>query len=442
MSVIAGIVIVAVPLTLGIALGARRARRARSLAVLLGVGGVLGALGALLALVGALVPVAILGFLAVPIWAGAALGCLIRIVGARGIRARAIAVVVACVCACAVVAVLAIRTSTAVWIGTNHQRLDGTTRAFEAEPDGSVRLLSRTPRLVSGTERRLPFVGTSRSAARGGWRAFEREDAASDASTLWIASPDGVRYRVMDDVGNQLEWSPDGRALAFIVGAGERRLVHVVHVSEPAVVEGRLPAVCQGEPVVWSRDSRSLVYATNVPTSPDCLGHVRLAVVDAQDGSLLAAAPILGDLLDVEGPAVSADGRWAAAGSDAGVTLVALRKPGAVPVVLRGCSGPSWSPRGSRVALGCGNHLTLLDPATGTRTDTEIATERDFTTASWSPDGTRVSVTNDDGVDESDMTGSHVTHVPIHGSWSGGAWGYTASGRLIIGASNGDGVDS
>lgn len=408
--------------------------------MLFAVGIVGAALGPLFFLADALVPLAVLGFLVLPIWVGAVLGCLVRILAVARVRWRVVAVIVAC--ACGIAAAFAVRGATGDWIGTNGYRLDATSRVFQAQRDGSVRLLPRTPRLASGLEPRLPFVGTSRTAPTGGWRAFERAIDASGARALWVASADGTAYHVLDGVGNQLEWSPDGRALAFVVGQEERRLVRVVDVSDPAAVVDLKPSVCQGEPVIWSRDSRSLIYATAVASQPDCLGGVRLAVVDSQDGALRAIAPIPDKALDVYGPAISADGRWAAIGSAANVTVVPLSSRVRGPLVLEECSQPSWSPTGSLLALGCHAHLTITDPASGARIDTRFREPPDDSAPKWSPDGRLVTVTNDGGVDESDTRGTRVLHVPLHGCWSGGAWGYTGTGRLIIGASTCGGVDS
>jgi Tol biopolymer transport system component len=49
----------------------------------------------------------------------------------------------------------------------------------------------------------------------------------------------------------------------------------------------------------------------------------------------------------------------------------------------------AWSPTSSRLATVEGDHLILLDPATGDRTDLE-QTEGDVTSLAWSPDGTRI----------------------------------------------------
>ena len=136
-------------------------------------------------------------------------------------------------------------------------------------------------------------------------------------------------------------------------------------------------------------------------------------------GDLVAQDPTTGESRTVFHPqspadqvvysaAISGDGRWVAFNvatqcGDAGPGLWVANGVDAPRQLMDPCEkrlgsvdfgGWAWSPSGSQLAVAEGDHLVLIDPATGDRLDLGraggAATLVSATSLSWSPDGTQI----------------------------------------------------
>ena len=142
----------------------------------------------------------------------------------------------------------------------------------------------------------------------------------------------------------------DGDLVAVDPGTGES--ITLVAADSPLLVRGR---------IVWaatSADGRWVAYEA----SPFC--DDRAAVADGEEQR----------------------GLWVTDGADEPRQLTA---PCVEHPERSGSEGQwAWSPTGSRLAALAGDHLILIDPATGARVD--LGQARHVTSFAWSPDGSEI----------------------------------------------------
>lgn len=220
---------------------------------------------------------------------------------------------------------------------------------------------------------------------------FWSRDAAGRTSTwisgAWLRGLCGVNYASGPRSAcepSAMEWSPDGRTLAALMGpvCCENTTVSLVVTSHRGEHARRLFACPEGsgcadgspKTVAWSRDSERIVLTTNremyvVPLqggSPDlvctCAAQDASFLPDGRvsyvaSGRLLAWDPASGETTTLaeiprlSGAEWSPDGRWAVLSTDEGVlSLMDMTASPPVPVAPQHVEGysPRWSPDGTR----------------------------------------------------------------------------------------------
>jgi len=236
-----------------------------------------------------------------------------------------------------------------------------------------------------------------------------------------VVGPDGAGRRALlrDSGAYSPAWSPDGRWVAYVAGAGELR---VVAGDSSRVVRLDLGSLSPGAPA-WSPDGMRIAFhaprdgavdlhVAHVPGfadagprfqvpridrvtvdggrnrspawSPDgarlaYVGNGELRVIDAGGGVPEPRAPGLA----AEDPDWSPDGQRIAFA--AGGDLWAVAAAGGAPArLLAGASQPAWSPSGRRVAYASGGDLGVLELATG-GTATLAGGPGSETAPTWAP---------------------------------------------------------
>jgi Tol biopolymer transport system component len=250
---------------------------------------------------------------------------------------------------------------------------DGRSLAFVR--DGEVWLSS-----ADGGEEQEP-----RWSPDGRFLAFR---AAPAGGEILAIAPDGSNERTIG-LGFQPKWSPDGQRIAFTYGSGFLGFfgglaTMRVDGSEVALLadvfySDALPG-CLGEDYEWSPDSRLLAYWS------EGLNAGSLAVVSA-DGS---SEPInLGEGL---GPTWSADSRqlaYSAPGRGFLCTVYTVDANGGQPSLLvEGAVAPRWSPDGRLLVIGFGRPPSLsviVPPNPGLVREFGLGAR-----PRWSPDSSRL----------------------------------------------------
>jgi Tol biopolymer transport system component len=282
--------------------------------------------------------------------------------------------------------------------------------------------------LADGELTRLAPNGYSPAWSRDGrLLAYVGEDEALRV----VDAAGGKPRKVADRVGGAtvaLAWTADGR----IVYQAQENDVHALALVPSSGGTARLllpsTAGAQGRPA-WSPDGKRLVFARNTASvvsvikfgTSDCV----LEVADA-DGSHVHPIPGARSNVDSPDPAWSPDGRELAYVRDDGVYVVATA--GGTPrLVAKGANpwSPVWSPDGRLIAFGDGiyidnGRLEVVRPdgsgrrviRSGLRQDERI---------DWSPDGRLLAIVRSvdagSGYDESKLYTATLAGKPT------GIWG-------------------
>lgn len=210
-------------------------------------------------------------------------------------------------------------------------------------------------------------------------------------------------------VVHSLEWSPDGKLLAFVGAAGEQNAVYGIHSRGGEA--RRLSADFEGiSEIAWSPRRRELLLVDSGDALP---GYQRSEIVFVPLGGPLARA-LAADPADDRDPAWSPDGNWIAFASDRSgdyEIYVVDRKGERLRRLTHdpACDlAPAWSPDGRtllyRRTSGCGpvsfsesESIRLVNAdGSGERELVRIVPEDNLNRAgwwaAWSPDGRRVTL--------------------------------------------------
>jgi Tol biopolymer transport system component len=207
-----------------------------------------------------------------------------------------------------------------------------------------------------------PAALAAEPAASGSPAAQELIVFSSDRSgpwRIWSVRPDGSELRGLteaDPDANDVDpvFSPDGKSILFSSTRGGEVGVWKLALG------GNMPArICDGDQAEWSPDGRQIAFRRQEQI------HVR----DLVGGSERRISPV--DWPHCSGPAWSPDGkriafacRW-----DAGNAIFLLDSEGGQPTKVydkRGACEPHWSPDGGRLVYETETHIATIAPD-GTR---------------------------------------------------------------------------
>ena len=231
---------------------------------------------------------------------------------------------------------------------------------------------------------------SSLSAASGASKiAFIREPAGGYDGVLWVMNPDGSGQRELGPAFPEMDWSPDGREIAFTTW-GERHQQSSIHVTK-ADGSGRQELTSGfGNGPAWSPDGRKIAFVNG----RDGAG---IFVMNA-DGSERRRLTRAGVYLPAK-LAWSPNGQKIAftvaltSGSDGNLEIYVVNADGTGQRRLTRSAvadrNPVWSPDGRRIAFESNWQLWVMNAdGSGQRRLTRNGAHS-FDPA-WSPDGQRI----------------------------------------------------
>jgi Tol biopolymer transport system component len=221
-------------------------------------------------------------------------------------------------------------------------------------------------------------AGNYRISPDGRTLLFEASDAGSSRTQLYLANIDGSDIRRLTNEPNGAgagTWSPDGEAIAYVVGWGQREIVSLYLLD---IATGQTTQLATG--LMTGRFGNDGVDVREFPLpsfSPD--GRT---VVFTSQGFFLETVPVTGG----ESTRLRGDSAWGSYSPD-GTTVTFLDAAGyntrirlwdywglfvadangqaARPLVHDAEEHPVWSPDGSRIAYGWRGRVYIVDVTTG-----------------------------------------------------------------------------
>ena len=141
----------------------------------------------------------------------------------------------------------------------------------------------------------IPFAGGSPTKLADGRGAAVSRDglvAFLQNGQIWMTLPDGRKSAVHTKASSsELEWSPDGTALAFTSDRGDHSFIGVYRVANKTV-QYIDPSVDRDSSPVWSPDGRRIAflrqaYSSAIPVGParEAANPWSIRVADAATGA-------------------------------------------------------------------------------------------------------------------------------------------------------------
>jgi len=190
-------------------------------------------------------------------------------------------------------------------------RLEGKISSYEWSPQGDRLLVLYRADVAEGADRPTPRV-INRLEFKQDGQGYLTEPAPR----LYRLNADGSDLKLLAGDGQSppqsAQWSPDGRAIAFIASAEpglNARQSETLYTVDAAAgsVKALAPARSYGRSLAWAPDSQAIAFLTTDERSLDFRGHPYLALINT-DGS--ARRSLTGSLdLGVFSPVFAPDGQ-------------------------------------------------------------------------------------------------------------------------------------
>jgi dipeptidyl aminopeptidase/acylaminoacyl peptidase len=208
-----------------------------------------------------------------------------------------------------------------------------------------------------------------------------------------------------------LDWSPDGRRVAFTIWALNIKSTYlglnIIDVRAGHDVHPLLDG-CEPSAVSWSPDGRTLAY--DCAASSPKTSRIHLIASDGTNERVLATTGA-----GATSPTWAPDGTQIAFSRRGRIYIVHLAG-GAPHLVARDGSRPDWSPDGRLIAYRSPSGVRLVTPAgRHVRTASGRLTIGPAGAPAWSPDGRRLAISVDggSGLYVVDATGRNLRRLPI-----------------------------
>jgi Tol biopolymer transport system component len=254
--------------------------------------------------------------------------------------------------------------------------VDGLDQIFVVDPDGSERQVS----------------GLGRHEGSGGVQPLWSPDRTMIAFTpptigagldaqLWIVGADGSGQRALAVAGEFIDWSPDSARLVWtdsVFTSDNRGEPPRLWVGDVASGEARVLDLL-GNDTRWLPDGERISY---VPYAP--LSEIRTVVVPAGGGRAR-------ELVAGSGVRWTPDGGAFAFEREDGIYL-ADADGGNLRLLIGGAAAPAWSPDGSRLAFVDNDEMGNFVVGVATRQGEIVWEGAPGTDPAWSPDGAHIAV--------------------------------------------------
>jgi hypothetical protein len=289
-------------------------------------------------------------------------------------------------------------------------------------PRGSAAGLDRSA-LAAG---RLTLIGLPLDEDRAnpavhGWYQMSVLDARGRLRPF-LRCPDDHSYCGLIE---GVDWSPDGRHLAFTVGAHALlnpfmglRLLDARTGVDQHVIDSKVCGLIQRFDLAWSPDGSRLAYVCERPSG----GGNALVVFEPGRGVRELPTETTGR---ISSPTWSPDGgviAFAVKVAGTPPAIESMRLDGSARSVLaRDATAPDWSPDGTAIAYraGCGG-IKLMTPngreVTPVRGPFPCRSIGVAGTPIWSPEGTELAISNRSGLYLVERNGSRLRRLTEHSS--------------------------